>query len=75
MNRLKESEFNKNLVEILFLIYFEYLSNTIIFDIDSKNFRNTPYKFSIKSSIQILIKLVQITSFRYGSNKIINIYK
>jgi hypothetical protein len=55
---LKESEFNKNLVEILFLIYFEYFNNMIISNIDSKDFRNIPYKFNIKSNIQILVKLV-----------------
>jgi hypothetical protein len=63
MNRLRESEFNKNLIEILFLIYFECFSNAIISNIDFKDFRNISYRFSIKSSIQVLIKLVQIISF------------
>jgi hypothetical protein len=58
MNRLKESKFSKNLIEILFLIHFEYFNNIIMSNIDSKNFRNIPYRFNIKSSIQVLVKLV-----------------
>jgi hypothetical protein len=37
---------------------FECFNNIIIFNINSKDFRNIPYRFSIKSSIQVLIKLV-----------------
>jgi hypothetical protein len=51
MNYLKKSEFNKNLIEILFLIYFECFNNIIISNIDSKNFRNIPYRFNIKLNI------------------------
>jgi hypothetical protein len=35
----------------------------IIFNIDFKDFRNIPYKFNIKSNIQVFVKLIQIISF------------